>query len=103
MIVLIRLDRVEVDCLVPYLWPESDLYKRMYKMLSKFLHSHGLRKSGEAICFRRAEYLIGRDHAAGPGHVFYHHRGVAGDMFANMARDRAAVDVESAAGARSHH
>ena len=37
MIVLIQLDRVEVDCLLPYLWPESDLCKR----ISLFLGTGG--------------------------------------------------------------
>ena len=45
--------------------------------------------------------MIGGDQAAGAGHVFDDDAGIAGNVLAHMARERAGVGVKTAAGGKT--
>jgi hypothetical protein len=58
---------------------------------------------GETVGFCGAEDMVGGNQATCTGHIFYDYGRLAGDVFANVARDRSAIDVKSAARAKSDH
>jgi hypothetical protein len=41
--------------------------------------------------------VIGCDQTSGPGSVFDHHCGIAGDMLSNVSRDQAGIGVKASA------
>ena len=53
---------------------------------------------GEAVRLGDFVHMVGADQMAGARHVLDDNRGLAGNMLADMARNRARIGVEAAAG-----
>ena len=56
---------------------------------------------GEAVRLGRFVNMVGGDHAAGARHVIDDERWIAGDMFPQMARQGARVNIEPPAGGKA--